>query len=304
MKQPLVSVIVTTRNNHATLEACLESIKQQSYGNIELIVVDRDSDDDTKDIARRYTDKVFNKGPERSAQRNYAVSKATGDYVVIIDSDMELSKDVIHACVKKVQSDVEIEAVIIPEESFGQGFWAQCKKLERSFYIGIDWIEAARFFDKKIYQQVGGYDEELISGEDWDLSQRVGAVVKIGRINEYIRHNEGHIKLFQTLKKKSYYAKKFTNYTIKTVPGSTTESISLAAAATGLPQSVNPQRARNTRNPYIIVLKRFGLFFSHPVKLFRNPILGIGVLFMKVCEFGFGALGYLGAKDQDKHTTK
>ena len=134
MKQPLISVIVTTRNNHDTLDACLQSIVAQSYSPIELVVVDNNSTDDTKDIARRYTPHVYNKGPERSVQRNYAVEKASGDYVVIIDSDMELTRDVIRSCVSFVRQNPETGGVIIPEESFGQGFWAQCKKLERSYY--------------------------------------------------------------------------------------------------------------------------------------------------------------------------
>jgi glycosyltransferase involved in cell wall biosynthesis len=271
MNQPFVSIIVTTYNNHSTLDACLRSIQAQTYGQSELIVVDNNSRDDTKDIARHYTEQVYNKGPERCAQRNYGISLARGEYVVIIDSDMELEPDVIGACVTAVRQDEAIKGVIIPEESFGQGFWAQCKRLERSFYIGVDWIEAARFYHKQTLIDIGGYDETMVSGEDWDLSQRVGATGKLGRIAPVIHHNEGRFKLFTTLRKKSYYAKKFTAYTAK---------------QTGAPKATS-------RNPYVIVLKRFGLFLSRPGKLFRNPALGIGVLFMKACEFGFGAFGYL-----------
>jgi glycosyltransferase involved in cell wall biosynthesis len=272
---PTVSVIVTTYNNHATLEACLQSIQNQDYEHIELIVVDNNSKDDTKQIARRFTGKVYNKGPERCAQRNYGISIASGDFAVIIDSDMELNRDVISSCVEAVQQDPAIKGLIIPEESFGQGFWAQCKRLERSFYVGIDWIEASRFYNIKTLRQVGGYNESLVSGEDWDLSQRVGSVAKIGRTGAFIRHNEGNIKLFRTLRKKSYYAKKFSAYTAEQAPS---DAVSEQATS---------------RNPYVIVLKRFGLFLSQPAKLFRNPATGVGVLFMKVCEFGFGAFGYL-----------
>ena len=93
MRLPLISIVVTTRNNHATLEACLSSIKQQTYPNVELVIIDNNSTDDTKDIAKRYTNKVFNRGPERSTQRNFGVQKARGEYVLIIDSDMELAPD-------------------------------------------------------------------------------------------------------------------------------------------------------------------------------------------------------------------
>ena len=156
MERPLVSVIVTTRNNQATLDACLGSVTAQTYTPLELIVVDNNSTDGTADIARRYTKQVLNKPPERSVQRNFGVARARGQYVAIIDSDMELEPEVIAACVAGVQNNSKAVAAIIPEESFGQGFWAQCKRLERSFYVGVDWIEAARFFDRQTYMAAGG----------------------------------------------------------------------------------------------------------------------------------------------------
>ena len=162
-------------------------------------------------IAKRYTKLVFDKGPERSAQRNFAVAKASGDYVCIIDSDMELSEDVIASCVETV-TEHKYGAVIIPEESFGEGFWAQCKKLERSFYVGVDWIEAARFFDKKIYQQAGGYNEHMTGGEDWDFTGRIRKIAEVGRSKAYIYHNEGRIYFGKTMRKIYYYASNSTAY--------------------------------------------------------------------------------------------
>jgi glycosyltransferase involved in cell wall biosynthesis len=266
---PLVSVIVPTYNSSATLEACLQSIKAQSYTNIEVVVVDNNSKDDTKAVALKFTENVHNKGPERSAQRNYAVSIAKGEYVMIIDSDMELSEDVVADCVS-VLADSSIAGVIIPEESFGKGFWAQCKKLERSFYVGISWMEAARAFRKSVYEKAGGYDEKMISGEDWDLSQRVEEQGKIGRIDSFIFHNEGELKLIRTLKKKYYYAQKFASYQTNT-------KHSNVSMQTG-------------------PLTRYKLFFSKPGKLFANPVVGVGMLFMKTSEFSVGALGILSAR--------
>lgn len=268
MKQPLVSAIVTTRNNHDTLDACLRSIAEQTYTNIELVVVDNSSTDDTKDIARRYTDKVFNKGPERSTQRNFAVEQARGEYIVIIDSDMELTPQVIASCVAKMESGATYGGIIIPEESFGEGFWAQCKRLERSYYIGMDWIEAARFFRRTTYVQLGGYDVELVSGEDWDLSQRAGKQAPLGRIDAFIYHNEGKLSLLKTLKKKYYYAGLAGKYLAK------------HAVSSPLTTQAGP-------------LQRYKLFLSQPAKLFKNPLIGIGVLFMKTCEYAAGALGYV-----------
>src|SRR5206468_1500632 len=102
---PLVSIVIPTKNSGEFLEACLRSIKEQTYTNIEIIVVDNSSSDNTQEIARKYTDKVFTKGPERSAQRNFGAQSSSGDYLLIIDSDMELSPNVIAECVEKAQSD-------------------------------------------------------------------------------------------------------------------------------------------------------------------------------------------------------
>lgn len=266
-KLPLVSVIVPTKNNAQTLEACLKSIENQSYEHVELIVIDNYSTDSTKAIAKQYTKNVFNQGPERSAQRNYGAKKATGKYVVFIDSDMELTTNVVSACITLINDNKGSKAIIIPEESFGIGFWAQCKKLERSFYIGIDAIEAARFFEKSLYDKLGGYDEAMVSGEDWDLSNRVKTITKVGRINEFILHNEGKLKLRKNLRKKYYYAGLSRTYLQK------------QNVQSKLTNSVGP-------------IQRYKVFFSRPTKLFKNPVVGIGLLYLKTCEFIFGALGF------------
>lgn len=167
MIEPIISAIVTTKNSSNTLNDCLQSIKDQTYKKIEIIVVDNNSNDDTKKIALEYTNKVYNIGPERSAQRNYGAKAAEGEYILILDSDMVLSKNVIKSSVSKITNDAALKGLIIPEKSFGEGFWAECKKLERSFYVGIDWIEAARFFEKKAFMILQGYDLQNTGTEDY-----------------------------------------------------------------------------------------------------------------------------------------
>jgi glycosyltransferase involved in cell wall biosynthesis len=270
MTKPLVSVIVPTRNSAAVITDCLESIRQQTYSHIELILIDNNSTDATKSIASTFTPHVYNIGPERSAQRNYGARQAKGEFVVMIDSDMSLAPTVIEDCVQKMDNDA-IAALFIPEESVGEGFWAKCKRLERSFYIGVSWMEAARFFRRDIYLQLDGYNEQLVSGEDWDLSQRVEALGKIDRIHSFIYHNEGRLRLGETLRKKYYYAKQFAKYL-----------------------EVNKQTAQTQSQAGIVA--RYSLFLSKPTKLFKNPFIGMGMLFMKTCEFGFGGVGYLKSK--------
>lgn len=271
MSKQIVSVVVPTKNSAPTLDACLNSIKMQTYPSIEIVVVDNFSDDTTPAIAKKYTDKFFSKGPERSAQRNYAVENASGKYVCIIDSDMVLNENVIEDCVNAIEKTNTISGVIIPEESFGEGFWAQCKKLERSFYVGVPYMEAARFFKKIDFQKLDGYNTKMVSGEDWDLSQRIESLGKLARIKSFIYHNEGRISLLKTIQKKFYYARLIRSY------------IDTSSNANKLSQQTS-------------ILGRYRLFLSKPKVLFKNPIIGLGMLFMKTCEFFFGGVGYLIAR--------
>jgi glycosyltransferase involved in cell wall biosynthesis len=274
IKLPLVSVIVPTYNSASYLDACLKSIVEQSYERVELIVVDNNSKDNTKEVAKKYAEYVYNYGPERSAQRNFGVKQSQGEYVLIIDSDMELSRDVVKSCVEKILTNDVLKALIIPEESFGKGFWSQCKKLERSFYSGIDWQEAARFFDRKVYEEVGGYDENLTGWEDYDLPNRIESIYGkeyVDRVKELIYHNERNLSLFTSCKKKFYYAATLNSY---------------------IEKNANQSRLAQQTS----ILRRYAVFFSQPIKLFQNPIFGLGMLFMKTCEFASGAAGYLTGK--------
>ena len=261
----VVTVIVTTKNSQGFIDSCLKSIKNQSFTNIEIIVVDNFSKDKTKDIAITYTKNFFEKGPERSAQRNFGAKKAIGKYLLILDSDMELSENVIKECTEEIEREEDIKAVIIPEISFGRSFWAKCKALERSCYIGDETIEATRFFDRNTFLEFEGYDEQISAGEDWDLSQRIGNKYKISRIESQIRHNEADLSLIRSSKKKYYYALTFLKYIKK-----------------------HPKIAKKQIN---IIFRP--AFFRNWRKLIKDPIHTLGFFFMKLCEAIAGIIGII-----------
>ncbi len=207
-----ISVIVTTKNEEENIESCLGSVKQQSYpcGKIEIIVVDNDSIDRTKEIARKYTDKVYNYGPERSAQRNFGVKAANGKYILYLDADMVLSENVIKECVNKCENEDNI-ALYIPERIIGEGFWVRVRDFERSFY-NATCIDCVRFVRKDKFLEIGGFDETLTGPEDWDFDRRTKKVGKVNIINSSIYHNEEELNLKRYLRKKSYYSKSFDKY--------------------------------------------------------------------------------------------
>jgi len=261
-----VSVIVPTRNSERTIRACLASVRAQRNATVELIVVDNHSADRTAEIAREYADTVLIVGPERSAQRNLGASRAKGEILVFIDSDMVLEGGVVGECVSAFE-ETATPALVIPEESFGKGFWAACKRFERSFYVGVPWMEAPRAFRRAAFMEAGGFDESLVAGEDWDLGARVARTGALGRIGSRILHDEGAPTLASLVRKKLRYARAFRGYRAK------------------------PEHRAALRMQTGIVA-RYGLYFRSPRRLWKNPALAIGMLFMKSCEFGIGAIGY------------
>lgn len=215
---PLVSVIITTRNERANIGSCLSSIKKQTYNqeDIEIIVVDNNSTDETKDIARQYTDKVYNYGPERSAQRNFGVRLAGGKYILYLDADMILSQAVINECVKMCEKQAAV-ALYIPERIIGVGFWIKVRDFERGFY-NATCIDAVRFIRKDKFLEIGGFDETLTGPEDWDFDRRIKAVVSAGKVgitDSVIYHNEGRFYFSKYSKKKKYYGQAFERYISK-----------------------------------------------------------------------------------------
>lgn len=264
-RDALVSAIATTRNEQAVLGSLLRSLRDQSYPNIEMIVVDNHSTDETVRIAQEFGAKVYTFGPERSAQRNHGVLQAHGAYVLILDADMELTRDVIAACVDQLQRHPDVKGIIIPEESFGKTFWAKCKALERSCYVGDDAIEAARFFDRSAFLALGGYDLTLTGPEDWDLSQRVRRRYGLDRVSARIRHNEGRLSLLKSARKKYYYAATFARYAARNR------------------DSAAQQANMLFRPAYVRAWRR----------LVRHPLLLTGMLVMRTIELGAAGAGLL-----------
>src|ERR1035437_1514949 len=198
-----VAVVVSTRNSAATLRQRLESIKAQQHP-CTLVVVDDGSTDDTPSIASELADVVLDTGPERSAQRNAGAAATDAGIVGFIDSDMELPPEVVGEAVSAILAGAA--TVLVPERTVGEGYRAEVRAYERTFYQGSDAIEAPRFFRREVFDAVGGFDEASTGPEDWDLGMRT---VKGGhqvRVNTMIIHNEGHVRYLDARRKKAYYA--------------------------------------------------------------------------------------------------
>jgi len=212
-ENPLVSVVITTKNEEKNIEACLQSIKEQTYPNIEIIVVDNFSTDATVKIARRYTEHVYQKGPERSAQRNYGmIEKAKGKYVMYVDADMVLSPSLVEEGVERFEKDKQLVGLYVPLRWVGSHWIIKARGFEREFYDGSV-LDAVRFIKRSIFVDIGGFDVTLYAGEDWDLDKRIRAQGKVDCISSIMYHYEDeNINLKTYIKKMKYYSPNLHHY--------------------------------------------------------------------------------------------
>lgn len=113
---PLVSINIRTYNSEKTLVETLESVKGQTYENIEIVVSDGFSKDKSVEIAEKFGAKIHYVDKLGDA-RYKDVYKSKGEYILSLDSDQVMDKNLVFECVKKCQKD-GYDALIISEKSF------------------------------------------------------------------------------------------------------------------------------------------------------------------------------------------
>jgi glycosyltransferase involved in cell wall biosynthesis len=277
-----LAVVVPTRHAERTLSACLASIRGQVDADgrplhIPVVVVDNHSTDTTAEIASLVADELVVAGPERSAQRNIGMSVAAERHgataVLFVDADMVLEPTVAHEVVSALTADPACGGVIVPETSFGAGFWAACRGLEKRVALGDRRTEAARGYRVATLALTGAWDERLTAAEDWDLTDRVEAGGwSIGRTSAAVHHDEGRPTLRGVFAKKRYYGRWLAAYL---TPGS---------------RSADGHRShRRRRVSPLRVLARPQLFL-------RQPHLGAGLVILKAVDATGIALGAWSAR--------
>ena len=216
-----LSVVIPTKNEEANIGVCLDAFAT-FRSETELIVVDNSSPDKTREIAAAKGAKVLVQGPERCAQRNRGWREASGDYVMFVDADMivpeETTREILDVCAPQgsgKDSASPLSALYIPEVRSGAGLRLKARNFERSFYDGTC-IDGLRVIRRDWLEKVGGYDENLVACEDWDLDRRLLAAGATTAITKgHLVHNEAKQDLGKFLKKKAYYSTSVAAYRSK-----------------------------------------------------------------------------------------
>ncbi|MFW5890843.1 MAG: glycosyltransferase family 2 protein [bacterium] len=114
-----IGVLVITYNEEEMLEDCLESVKWAD----EIVVIDSDSNDRTREIAREYTDKVYIRDFDNfSNQRNFGLDKLKSNWILVLDADEQVTSE-LESEIKRVTASGNYALYQIPRKNFFLGKW-------------------------------------------------------------------------------------------------------------------------------------------------------------------------------------
>ncbi|MDG3088256.1 glycosyltransferase [Vibrio hannami] len=230
----LVSVYITTKNRVDLLQRAVESVLSQSYKNIEIIVSDDGSTDDT----HLYLSQIKNErikiilGKESKgacAARNKAIKMSSGKYVTGLDDDDYFEFDRIEKFVKhwklieKSGLDNNAMSGLFDDEKYlvGEGKYKNTTRADKAFHhelVSENKIGNQIFTKKKYFVDSGLFDEELPAWQDWDMwiriSKNFGPLYNIHEKTYIVdaKHNSGRISSSKSKKIRLAYARLISKY--------------------------------------------------------------------------------------------
>lgn len=198
MKTPLVTIIIPTYNRRRWIGECLDSVKAQTYKNIETLVIDDCSTDGTVEWLRTTPEYSFAhvhvqpKNGGASIARNTGIQMARGELIAFIDSDDLLAPNHVEKAVAAFQSEENIglfacDSTIIDTEGevlYGGRTWHQIQSESKQYPLqtGVRNLKDVFIFSnifpgftlpKSVFERVGNFDQSIFPMDDYDLMLRV-----------------------------------------------------------------------------------------------------------------------------------
>lgn len=198
-----VSIIVPCYNHAQFIGETIESIMKSTYPDLEIIIVNDGSTDNSEQVALKYAQQysnityVYQKNQGPSAARNNGISQATGTYILPLDADDIISPNYIEEAVNVLDRDKNVILVYCQAEFFGerQGKW-NLPKFSRKYLAHENLIFLSALYRKSDWERVGGYDNQMTWGwEDWEfwisMLKNGGEVVQLPITGFFYRVRKG-----------------------------------------------------------------------------------------------------------------
>lgn len=187
--KPLVSVIMPVFNRKDTILNAIYSVLNQTYSNIELIIIDDYSTDGTRTLLNSFINANFkiilheeNKGS--SYARNTGLKKAQGKYIAYLDSDNEWDERYIETMVGAFLELPDADAIysgqLLYDKFDSEPYGMRFGSFNKSLLLNNNYIDMNCFcHDKKIFNEIGGFDVNLKRLVDWDFILKITESFKI-----------------------------------------------------------------------------------------------------------------------------
>lgn len=202
-----LSIIIPVYNSGRFLRYALESVFKQTYKNYEVIVVYRDSQDDSGEIIDSYRDRinlVVQEGRGLASARNMGINVSKGEYIAFLDADDMWTPDKLDLQVKLLKEDYEI-GLVFSDANIVNLLKKTCLKGSCLFNMYRGYVFEKLFLlnfipccsvivRKKCFNKVGFFDDELILGEDWDMWLRIAKHYKVDYVDECLAIYRIHSK--------------------------------------------------------------------------------------------------------------
>jgi len=185
----MISIIIPAYNEEHYIENLLKCIQQQTWKDLEVIVADNHSQDNTREIARRYGAKVVDGGIP-SVARNRGVEAAKGEFLLFIDADQEIASTFVVRILKKAKKyaiDICIPSLRpLDERKFIYLLLFRLHSLYLKIMQSIkpQGSGACIFSTMKIHKKIGGFNEQRRLSEDHDYIFRASRVGKFKVLRE------------------------------------------------------------------------------------------------------------------------
>ena len=188
MRNPIVSIVTPNFNKGQFVEECIRSVMGQEMRNWELLFVDDFSTDGSDELAKNLSaidERIIfrqNQGKKgASSCRNQGLALAKGEYVIFLDSDDLLTPDCLERRVKEMLANPDLDYAVYPMGLFHKeigdsnvicNVLTDQSPLHRFLNRDIVWLISGPIWKRSTLEELGGFDDDLHSQQDYDLHVR------------------------------------------------------------------------------------------------------------------------------------
>ena len=307
-ENPLVSIVLPTFNRAGLLTYSIRSVLNQTYKNLELIIIDDHSHDETEDVVKGFHDERIkctrnesNLKLPRSLNKGFSLSK--GDYLTWTSDDNLYADTAIERMVKYAQ-DKNCDFVFADYYHFSEMDMhtgeplnphhvklPDQQQLQRSNQVG-----ACFMYTRRVYEEIGDYDPELFLVEDYDYFIRISKSFGMCHINEPLYYFSRHEQSLYTSRfcevKASDILVRYKNQLLDK-RGALDATVDLILRHSGM---INNLLLRSGFHFTSKISYRISLFYRNAVSRYLSHKLGKN-LFSILENYDAGIMGFKEARD-------